>query len=110
MKFEVNTTTDFQKSLKKLVKKYPSIIKEYAALIELLETNPKSGIPLGKNCFKIRISISSKGKGKSGGARVITYVRFQLNVVTLLDIFDKSDLENITETELQRLLLNVPEL
>ena len=109
MNFEVNATVDFEKSLKRLAKKYPSLKSEYAALVETLQNEPKTGTPIGLNCFKIRISISSKGKGKSGGARVITLVRFLHQTVTLLDIFDKSEQENISERELKMLLSKVPE-
>ena len=48
------------------------------------------GVPIGKGCYKVRMAISSKGKGKSGGARVITYVRIVKKVVVLLTMYDKS--------------------
>ncbi len=57
-----------------------------------------------QNCFKIRMSISSKGKGKSGGARVITFVYIQDETVYLLSIYDKSDQENISDKELRDLI------
>jgi mRNA-degrading endonuclease RelE of RelBE toxin-antitoxin system len=107
MSFDVQTTPDFQKSLKRLVKKFPSLKNEYALLIDTLEKEPKTGIPLGKNCFKIRISIASKGKGKSGGGRVITFVQLIHSRVTLLEIFDKSEMENIPEADLLALILKV---
>jgi mRNA-degrading endonuclease RelE of RelBE toxin-antitoxin system len=108
MNFDIQTTPDFQKSLKRLVKKYPSLKEEYSLLIDKLEKEPETGIPLGKNCFKIRISIASKGKGKSGGGRVITFVQVMQSKVTLLEIFDKSEMENISEAQLNSLLINLP--
>ncbi len=108
MNFDVQTTPDFQKSLKRLVKKYPSLKSEYAQLIATLEKEPETGFPLGKNCFKIRIAIASKGKGKSGGGRVITFVQILQSKVILLDIFDKSEMKNISEAHLYSLLINVP--
>ena len=107
MNFEVDTTPHFQKSLKRLVKKYPSLKGEYAKLISKLEREPETGTPIGKNCFKIRISIASKGKGKSGGGRVITLVQFIYSKVILLEIFDKSEMESISEVDLQALILKV---
>ena len=59
---------------------------------------------MGNNCFKIRIAIASKGKGKSGGARVIIHVVVTNEVVFLLDIYNKSEQESISEKELVELL------
>lgn len=104
MSYKVFTIQPFDKELKRLAKKYVSLKKEYAALIESLEQNPQQGTPLGNNCYKIRISIASKGKGKSGGARVITYIQISRSSVYLLSIYDKSEKENIADEELKSLL------
>lgn len=77
---------------------------EYIALLDSLEQNPEQGTPIGNHCFKIRIAIASKGKGKSGGARVIIHVVVTDKIVFLLDIYDKSEQENISEKELAELL------
>jgi hypothetical protein len=69
-----------------------------------LEENPKKGDEIIQNCFKIRMAITSKGKGKSGGARVITFVYIQDETVYLLSIYDKSDKENISDKELRDLI------
>lgn len=56
---------------------------------------------------KIRMSVSSKGKGKSGGARIITFnviASIDKTEVNLLYIYDKSDMESISKEELKRLL------
>jgi hypothetical protein len=94
--------------LKRLSKKYPSLKSEYIELVESLHSQPKQGIPLGNNCYKIRLSIASKGKGKSGGARVISYLHIVKTTVYLLTIFDKSDKETIEDKELQELLKELP--
>jgi hypothetical protein len=73
--FEVLTILPFEKELKKLSKKYPSLKDEYLTLVDSLETNPIQGISLGKDCYKIRLAIKSKKQGKSGGARVIACVK-----------------------------------
>ena len=77
---------------------------EYIALLDGLEQDPEQGTSLGNNCFKIRIAIASKGKGKSGGARVIIHVVVTNKVVFLLDIYDKSEQDSISEKELAELL------
>jgi mRNA-degrading endonuclease RelE of RelBE toxin-antitoxin system len=104
MSYEILRTDDFSRHLKQLAKKYPSIKNDYAGLLISLQHNPTQGTPLGKDCYKIRMKITSKRTGKSGGARVITYVRIQLNKITLLDIYDKSEKDNITDKELIALL------
>ena len=104
MSFEIIVTEPFEKKLKPLLKKYKSISKDLAGLFEELSGNPTLGTPLGKDCFKIRLAISSKGKGKSAGARIITYVRIVKNRVYLMDIYDKSDQSTISNKELVFLL------
>jgi hypothetical protein len=73
-------------------------------LLVLLESNPKLGTPIGHDCYKIRIAIKSKGKGKSGGARVITNVYFTGRRLFLLTIYDKSEEDNISDKELLDML------
>lgn len=73
-----------------------------------LKENPEQGTSIGKNCFKIRIAIASKGKGKSGGARVIANFVISDATVYLLSIYDKSEKENLTDKELVELLESVP--
>jgi mRNA-degrading endonuclease RelE of RelBE toxin-antitoxin system len=108
MSFEVIAIPRFKRDLKKLVKRYPSLREEFIRLVEHLIENPTEGIPLGNDCFKIRLFIASKGKGKSGGARVVTYVLVKQEEVYLLTIFDKSDNENIPNSELRVLLGMIP--
>ncbi|MCA0364793.1 MAG: type II toxin-antitoxin system RelE/ParE family toxin [Bacteroidetes bacterium] len=104
MNYKVLTTQRFSTEIKRLQKKYPSIKEEFAQLIELLENNPITGVSIGKNCYKIRLSIASKGKGKSGGARVITYVYFENECVYLMSIYDKSEKENIKPSEIKKMI------
>lgn len=104
MNYEIIATPQFKRDIKKLVKKYVSLKYEYAKLIEILEKNPIQGTSLGENCFKIRIAIVSKQKGKSGGARVITYVILKEKTILLLTIYDKSEKESVSVKELQALL------
>ena len=107
MNYKIKTIPNFEKALKRLAKKYPSLKTEYIALIDSLETNPEQGTAIGNNCFKIRMAIASKGKGKSGGARVITYVLVEGATVFLLDMYDKSEQSTITDKELLQLLIEI---
>jgi mRNA-degrading endonuclease RelE of RelBE toxin-antitoxin system len=104
MSYNVIATPNFKKELKVLAKKYRSLRKEYAELITSLEENPVQGTALGNDCYKIRLSIESKNKGKSGGARVITCVKVVNETVYLVSIFDKSETDNISDKKLKDLL------
>lgn len=104
MNYSVIAVPEFKKQLKRLAKKYRSLKTELAVLIEELEQNPTIGIPLVEDVYKIRLAIASKGKGKSGGARVITYMKIDDETVLLLSIYNKGEKDNIAVKELQELL------
>lgn len=116
MKIKVVTTDDFEKTAKPLLKKYASLKVELKALSDALKVNPTLGTSLGGNTFKIRLAIKSKRKGKSGGARVITYLDLDVFVETeseeeyqrvfLLEIYDKSEKDSITSKEIKSLIDN----
>ena len=74
MNYKVEAIPNFKREAKQLVKKFRSLKQELESLEEILETEPHTGTPLGSNCYKIRLAVESKRKGKSGGARIITYV------------------------------------
>lgn len=104
MSYNVVSIPPFDRQLKRLARKFPSLKVEYAELVDSLEENPKQGIAMANSCYKIRIVIKSKGKGKSGGARVITHVQVVGNNVFLLAIYDKSEQEDISDKEIGYLL------
>lgn len=104
MSFNIVASPNFERELKKLAKKYPSIKADLLALINELSDNPIQGDPLGKDCYKVRMKITSKGKGKSGGSRVITCVKVIKNRVVLLSIYDKSEQSDISASFLSHLL------
>ena len=110
MNYNIRTIPSFDRDVKVLAKKYKSFKSDLIRLRDILSNNPKSGIPLGNSCYKIRITIASKNKGKSGGARVITHV-LSLNehdgIVYLLAVYDKSEQENISDHELKSLLKEI---
>jgi mRNA-degrading endonuclease RelE of RelBE toxin-antitoxin system len=103
MSYNVLYTENFLKEAKRLAKKYISLKSDIATLIESLEQDPTQGKSLGKDCYKIRLAIASKRKGKSGGARVITCVLIADTEVHLLTIYDKSEKEDISDKELKAL-------
>lgn len=108
MSFKVKTISVFEKQAKRLIKKYASLKAELLDLVQELKDNPEKGSPIGRGCYKIRISIASKGKGKSGGGRVIINIVITDATVFLLAIYDKAEKENLTDKELVELLKYVP--
>ena len=87
MSYKVIPVDKFKREAKRLVKKYPSPKIELAEIAESLSEEPTLGTSLGNDTYKIRVSIKSKGKGKSGGARIITYVVTPQKEIYLLTIF-----------------------
>ena len=76
-------------------------------MIEELENNPRKGTSLGNHCFKIRLSVASKGRGKSGGARVITHFYIENDTVFLLAIYDKGQRTDISDEEIKDLMTEI---
>jgi hypothetical protein len=107
MSFRVETTASFRIAAKQLIKKYPSLPSELQALGLALSQNPEMGQSLGNQCFKIRMAIRSKGKGKSGGARIITHTYLAQSTVYLLTIFDKSDQSSLSDKQISELLKQI---
>jgi len=98
MKYEIIVSQEFKKEFKHLLKKYSSLKNDLSLLLESLEQNPKQGIDLGSGLRKIRLKISSKGKGSAGGARVITYetlINVNESILSLISIYNKSDFDSI---------------
>ena len=95
----ITVEEEFKRQAKKLAKKYHSISDDLLELQERLKANPLQGVSLGSGVRKVRMPIASKGKGKSGSARVLTLVVLVSDDtdVTLLTIYDKSETENVTD-------------
>ena len=104
MSFEIIPTDTFERKLKRLAKKHKSLKNDLTNLVLELSENPTLGDSLGKECYKIRLRIESKGKGKSGGARLITFVRVVNEIVFLIDIYDKAEQSTISNKRLTELI------
>ena len=107
MSYSIFITSTFKKEFKQLAKKYPSLKSDLERLsIELLK-KPTSGINIGQNCYKVRMAINSKGKGKSAGARIITFIKIIDKTIYLASIYDKSNKVNISNKEIQLLIREI---
>lgn len=100
-------TPTFRRELKRLVKKYPSLLKDITNLGEQVLENPTLGTSLGRNAYKIRLSITGKSSGKSGGGRVITCLKIEKDKVFFMSIFDKSEKSSLSDKELTELLKEI---
>jgi mRNA-degrading endonuclease RelE of RelBE toxin-antitoxin system len=104
MSYKIELTDNFKKEAKKLIKKYTSLRTEIIELGKELAKNPTFGTPLGNDVYKIRLAIASKNKGKSGGARVISFVKIIDETVYLLSIYNKGEKDTISDKEIEELL------
>ena len=111
MKVTFDYIDEFERGAKLLRKKYPSFENDYNTFLDELEENPFSGESLGKHTYKYRMVITSKGKGKSGGARVITYNLQKQSeedfLITLMTIYDKSEIDNVSDAYLRSLIQKI---
>ncbi len=107
MNFEIVFTDNFLREIKKMSKKYKSIKSDFESFLDNLENNPFQGVPLGQDCYKVRKAITSKNKGKSGGARIITCVKITKEKVILLSIYDKKEQDSISDNEIDKLLKHI---
>jgi len=104
MNYSIIVTRRFEKELKRLAKKFASLKNDFAQLIANISENPMTGTVIGNNCYKIRLAVGSKGRGKSGGARVITYLYIETETVYLLTIYDKSEKPDLKPNELKEMV------
>jgi len=104
MSYNIIPTHRFEKELKRLSKKFTSLKNEFTELIAAISENPESGTFIGNSCYKIRLAIASKGKGKSGGARVITYLYIATETVYLLTVYDKGEKADLKPNELKEII------
>ena len=108
MNVEILLGDEFKRQFKRLLKKYPSLTNDFITFKKALVKNPFQGVDLGGNIRKLRMAISSKGKGKSGGARVITFNVIQHEddfvEITLLTIYDKNEISNVKDNYIKWLI------
>lgn len=110
MNFDIRMSTYFEHEAKRLNKHYPSFKKDYVEFLESLKKDPYQGDDLGNGVRKVRMSIASKGKGKSGGARVITlnFLIDEENMeINLLLLYDKRDADNFNPAALKEALIEL---
>lgn len=109
----ITTSEEFDRQAMKLAKKYRSFADDFADFLDKMTANPFQGVLIHENVRKVRMAITSKGKGKSGGARVITYSVNKIGdadiQVTLFAIFDKQEMENISDAFIRMIKLQEDE-
>jgi len=106
MKVTISTIDEFDRRARRLAKKYKSLKDDLRTFQQEIMQNPLMGIDLGRGVRKIRMAITSKGKGKSGGARVLTLTVLVSEDadVTLLTIYDKDEIDNVSDEYIRWLI------
>jgi mRNA-degrading endonuclease RelE of RelBE toxin-antitoxin system len=109
MKVEISLHDEFKRQFRRLSKKYRSLTDDLETFQKELKKNPFQGDSLGGGVRKIRMAIGSKGKGKSGGARVLTLTVLVTDDadVTLLTIYDKDEISNVSDEYIKWLVSEV---
>lgn len=105
---KIRISDEFKTAYKRLKKKYRSLEADFEALLLSLQKEPLQGVEILDEVRKIRMNITSKGRGKSGGARVIVRVRIVMDELQLLYIYDKADFENVSDAYLRDILKRMP--
>ena len=103
----ISVSDDFAKEAKRLAKKYPSFKQDYKDFLVSIKNNPLQGDEITKNIRKIRMAIKAKGKGKSGGARVITFnilTDIKNGHVVFLLLYDKEDASTVKVNVVKQLV------
>ena len=106
MKVTIGTIDEFERQARRLSKKYRSLKSDLKDFQDSIKENPFQGSDLGGGVTKIRMAIGSKGKGKSGGARVLTLTVLVSDDadVTLLTIYDKDEIDNVYDNYIKWLI------
>ncbi|MBY0477272.1 MAG: addiction module toxin RelE [Chitinophagaceae bacterium] len=107
MSYNVIPTPKFKSQAKRLIKKFPSLKQELSDLNITLSITPNLGTPLGNDTFKLRLAVKSKGKGKSGGVRIISFKIDKNKEVYLLTIYDKSEIASIDDRAIKFIIRQI---
>jgi mRNA-degrading endonuclease RelE of RelBE toxin-antitoxin system len=102
----VSFARPFRRALKRLSKKYPHIRDDVQALVERLSTGEISGDQVqsvGYPVYKVRLPNRDSHRGKSGGYRVIYYLRTASQII-LLTIYSKSERSDIGADQIQAII------
>mgnify|MGYP003446936355 FL=1 len=105
---KIRISDEFKSAYKRLKKKHKSLDADFEALLMSLQENPRQGVEIHDDIWKIRMNITSKGRGKSGGDRVIIRVRIVQDELQLIYIYDKADFANVSDAYLRDILKRMP--
>jgi hypothetical protein len=108
-KLEIFTTPLFDKKVKQLKKRFKNIQSDLDNWSDNLTSLSELGVCLGGTIYKARVANSNKNRGKSAGYRLITYLKLEEETLTFIYIYDKSDIENINEQELDKAIVELLE-
>ncbi len=107
----VKVSEEFVRQAKRFTKKYKTFVDDFASFLISIKENPFQGVDLGGGKRKIRMAVSSKGKGKSGGLRVITFnvqtIDNECFLVNLITLYDKNEISNVSDKYINQIIKNL---
>ncbi|MBE6286834.1 MAG: addiction module toxin RelE [Mediterranea massiliensis] len=107
----VRVSDEFERQAKRFTKKYKTFVDDFAFFLTAIKENPFQGVDLGGGKRKVRMAVSSKGKGKSGGLRVITFnvqiIESDCIHVNLVTLYDKNEISNVSDKYINQIIKNL---
>ena len=104
---EIRFSDEFSRAFKRLKKRYRSLPSDLKQLLASLVENPNQGVELYNGMRKVRLNFASKNRGKRGGGRVIIRLAVSDTSLTFVYIYDKSDMENVSDEFLDQVIIDV---
>ena len=111
MDVAIKVSEEFERQAKRFAKKYKTFVDDFASFLLSIKENPYQGVDLGSGRRKVRMAVSSKGKGKSGGLRVITFniqvIEHECVLVNLITLYDKNEISNVSDKYINQIIKNL---
>ena len=111
MEVIIKVSEEFERQAKRFAKKYKTFVDDFASFLTVIKINPYQGVDLGGGKRKIRMAVAAKGKGKSGGLRIITFNVEILDggsvLVNLITIYDKTEISNVSDKYINQIIRNL---
>lgn len=109
MPTKVEIPASFSRDLRRLARKYPKIVDLVDSLVAQLREDQRPGVKLigtGYNLYKVRLANPSAGRGKSGGFRVIYYVKFTDRIL-MVTVYSKTEEKDLSPERIRQILQNL---
>jgi len=106
---EVEYSAAFKRQLKRLARRYRHIKEDIKPVIDALIDGKTPGDQItgtAYTLYKVRTKNSDSQRGKSGGYRIIYYLKTETHCI-LVTLYSKSDQGDIAPNDLNRILTEI---